>query len=1168
MLLRLYDFFKTHTALRWLTLCGLTVVLAALVTRLSYKEDISDFLPLGTDGREALSIYQDISGANRLFVIFDNPGDEDKTVGAIDAFCEAVNKKDTAGWAKDMTATVDMEQIATVQQFVYDNIPYFLTDADYVRMDSLLALPGYVERQLEADREMLLFPSGGMVADNLGRDPLRLFTPVLETLQGQQKESHFEIYDGYIFTPDMKKAIVMISSPFGNAETEQNALLLRMLRQSIEQMQKQYPDVHAHVAGGPAIAVGNAAQIKQDSIIAVALSVVLILSLLLYSFRSPKNIFLIALSIGWGWLFALGGLALFHDSVSVIVIGLSSIILGIAVNYPLHLVAHVRHQPDMRSALKEIFMPLLVGNVTTVGAFLALVPLSSTALRDLGLFASLLLVGTILFVLVYLPHHVKVTAHVKEVKVLTRLAGIRLEDKRWVIVLATVLTAVFAWFSLRTEFDANMANINYMSDEQRQDMEYFQRLASPDSTVTTKTLYVVSSAKSIDEALTLNMQKQRQLDSITASGAASHDVVAHFLVPKAEQQRRLQNWKAFLARHREQLTTELDRATLHAGFAPEAFTDFHIAAFSDYDVQPFEYFKPLTSLIFAGNISISEAEGRYAVIDKLQVEEEALPKVKELFDGSFDVESMNSALANTLSDNFNYIGWACSLIVFFFLWFSFGRIELALLSFIPMAVSWLWILGIMALLGVKFNIVNIILATFIFGQGDDYTIFMTEGCQYEYARRRPLLASYKNSIILSALIMFIGIGTLIVARHPALHALAEVTIIGMSSVVLMAWLVPPLFFNWLVKSRGRYRKRPLTLSSLLRTWYCGMMWLTELTAGYALGFVLFVLTRSTERKRLFFHKVVTAIHRFDMRIFPTVRYVVDNPYGEDFSRPCMIVCNHQSMLDPMCLMAVSPRIIIMANRHSSYNPVIRLMFRWLEFYTIKAAGLTVTDKNDTAFVEDMTLFRSLIDRGYSIAVFAEGERNPESTVLRFHKGLFLAAEELDVDIVPMYLHGLNNVMPIHSFATHPSTVTVRIDRRIQRGSDLWQGDYNDTTRRVHQHYVEKYAALCREKETAAYFAQLVYERFLYKGADMQTTVRRNLKRYHAYTDIVDHDYTSETITVTCQGYGEDALLMALVHRDKKVVAVVRDEDTANILRHSAKGIVNNLDIEVKEETEQ
>ena len=121
-----------------------------------------------------------------------------------------------------------------------------------------------------------------------------------------------------------------------------------------------------------------------------------------------------------------------------------------------------------------------------------------------------------------------------------------------------------------------------------------------------------------------------------------------------------------------------------------------------------------------------------------------------------------------------------------------------------MAVSWLWILGIMALLGIQFNIINIILSTFIFGQGDDYTIFMTEGTVYEYTHRRPMLASYRRAIILSALIMFIGIGSLITARHPALHSLAEVTIVGMFSVVLMAFVIPPVVFYWFVRFRKTF----------------------------------------------------------------------------------------------------------------------------------------------------------------------------------------------------------------------------------------------------------------------------------------------------------------------------------------------------------------------------
>lgn len=785
----------SHKRMMWGSLSTVTLVLVVLVLNLSYKEDISDFLPLGDSEKEAMSVYQDMSGANRLFVLFDNPDDADLTVEAINRFTDCVNEKDTAGWCSDLTATFDLERISEVTDFVYENIPYFLTSADYERMDSMLSAPGFIDRQLTADREMLMFPSGNLLTENIGRDPLNLFTPVVSRLQRSQQRLRFEMYDGYIFTPDMSRAVVMLTSPFGNSETNMNSHLICLLEESIEEMNADFPMVQAHIVGGPQIAVGNASQIKYDSILAIAVSVVLIILLLIYSFRSFRNIFLIVLSISWGWLFALAGMSVMHDSVSMIVVGISSVILGIAVNYPLHLVAHLDHETNVRSALRDIVTPLVVGNVTTVGAFLALVPLQSTALRDLGLFASLLLVGTILFVLFYLPHFVR---PIQAPKLMRRLSSIQIESNKYLIVLVCILTTVFGYFSLSTEFDSNMANINYMTPQQRDDMAYFKKLlesASEDS----KTLYVVSSAETFDKALELSASRQPSIDSLVGSGLINHhEGVSQFLSSEAEQKNRIDAWHAFVLRHKD-LFASLSSAALTHNFSSGAFSDFDDILSDEYAPREFDYFSPLTKAVFSGNLSHDEKSLRCSVVDILNVNPENVEAVLSRLPSTFDISSLNSALANSLSDDFNYIGWACSLIVFLFLWFSFRRIELAIISFIPMAISWVWILGIMSLFGIKFNIVNIILATFIFGQGDDYTIFMTEGCISEYIHKKPVLASYKNSIILSALIMFIGIGTLILAQHPALRSLAEVTIVGMFCVVFMAYLIPPLLFKCLMK---------------------------------------------------------------------------------------------------------------------------------------------------------------------------------------------------------------------------------------------------------------------------------------------------------------------------------------------------------------------------------
>jgi len=816
----IFDFFSTHRKIRGGSLIVLSVIFISLLFSLRFSEDISDFLPLGTKEREQMSIYQNISGANKLFLLFSNPGDADYTVDAIESFIEYIKENDSDHLCESLLGQIDMESVANVSTFVYENIPLFLIDKDYERIDSLLSVPNYINSALEKDKQVLMFPSSSLVSNSITYDPLDFFSPVMDRLLSSYSQLGFELYDNYIFTPDMSRAVVILDSPFGSSETEKNSELLRFLEKAYKESLCEYPNVSMDIIGGPAIAVGNSSRIKKDSIIAISFSIVLIIILLFYSFNSLKNILLIFLTVGWGLLFALGGMAIFRDNVSIIVIGISSVILGIAINYPLHLISHIAHQPDRRQALNDIVSPLVIGNITTVGAFMALIPLKSTALRDLGLFASLLLIGTIVFVLLYLPHYILIHGDNKRnTRLLNHIAEFSPENKSWLILCTVIITIILLIFSFHTEFDSNMSHINYMTESQTRDMLYFEDLLTKDESHSAQTLFVFGKGDTYADALSNIERVVEPVEELSSIGLIKkQNEVLSFLVSKEELARRSGLWTSFTERNYSYITTSLKDEAAKAGFSAEAFSHFtslmtNSPSLSTYDI---DYFEPLTKTVFKQSLTMSE-DGRMAyVVCPVNVESSKVDDVKQVIgDNCFEVAEINRAMTSSLSDNFNYIGLACSLIVFFFLWFSFGRIELAIISFLPMAISWVWILGLMALLGIKFNIVNIILATFIFGQGDDYTIFMTEGCQYEYSRRLPILKSYKCSIIQSAAIMFVGIGTLIVAKHPAMRSLAEVTIIGMFSVVLMAYLIPPLLFKWMTTKKSTPLLYPYTIKSLL-----------------------------------------------------------------------------------------------------------------------------------------------------------------------------------------------------------------------------------------------------------------------------------------------------------------------------------------------------------------
>ena len=1153
IILKIYAYLKNRKKIGIISFLLITFLLIGLVLRLDYKEDISDFMPLNSNHQNGLKVYQEISGANKIFVIFQyhkaqKPNPEEM-VSAIEHFADEIEKRDSNGIAKKMTTQIDMEKMAEITNFVYSNIPYFLTSADYKRIDSLLTTPNYVAHQLQADKQMLMFPAGNLLSENIRRDPLNLFTPIVAKLQQVQEGINYELYDGYIFSPDMKRAIVIIDSPFGASETERNAQLITLLKISAESIVTTFPNIETHITGGPVIAVGNASQIKSDSILSVTLAIILILCLLFLSFRNIRNLLLIALSVGWGWLFAMGSLALVHDNVSIIVIGISSVILGIAVNYPLHFIAHLSHTTSIRTALKEISVPLIIGNITTVGAFLTLIPLHSIALRDLGLFSSFLLIGTILFVLIYLPHVVKPSSYAT-CSFINKMGTSSFENKHWLVPIILVLTIIFGYFSLHTKFDADMSHLNYITNEQKADIAYFQHIMQRDSN--SEKVYVVSTDTSIDSTLDKSQRLQSRFhELIKAKLINSHLSCTQFLCSQTEQEQRLYLWHDFINRHSETICRALTEYSVKEGFIPGSFNDFLSILDKHYHKRPISDFDLLAHSVFTGYLSIDSIGNKYNVIDILDVHPQYISTVEQTLNSSniysFDVKSMNSAIANHLSSDFNYIGWACGLLVFFFLWFSFGSIELAMLSFLPMAFSWIWILGIMSILGIQFNIVNVILATFIFGQGDDYTIFITEGSCYEYAYRQKILNSYKNSIIISALIMFIGIGSLILAKHPALHSLAEVTIIGMFSVVLMAYIFPPLIYGWLVRIKGQYRRRPLSLYPLLLMLTSTTVFFLQLLTVHIIGFVLFVLFHPTERSKSFFHRYVHHLFRFDIKHIPSVRFHFKNLTNENFCIPSLLISNHQSMLDAAIFMAISPKILLIANENASLNWVIKKVFEWLDFITISEE-----------YPINLELLKIYQAKGYSFVIFPEGERNATSSILRFHKGAFYIAEQLGLDIIPVLLHGLNEILPRNSMAVFSGTITVKVNNRIKSSDISWGKGYLERTKKFHRYYVEEYHALTAFIENAQYFSRLVKDRYLYKGVDVTRTVSKNLSRYDNYSQWIDKPIETGHVIVLNNGFGEFTLLYALVHPNVMVVAVEADEAVATLAQYSAIGLVGNV----------
>lgn len=1144
--LHIYDFLCERKRLCYGMLCLIVLVLVGMVSTLRYNEDIYDFLPMDEKQQKAVSLYQDITGGQRIVTMINmkdgKEANTDRLAEAVDTFVNILKSHNGIKHIKNVTAQVDYEKIAGITDFAYQNIPFMLQDADYKRMEEILASKDSITKHLEQDVQQMMMPSTGVLATNVSNDPLSLFSPIMQRMQTRQASLPFEMENGYIFSSDKKYAIVLLTSRYGSMESANNTLLVNYVDSVSQQTMKALPDVEVANTGSPVIAVDNASQIKADSRLAICISMVLILALLIFSFRSGKHLLLIGVSILFGWLFAMAFVAVLRSNVSLIVLGIGSIIIGIAVNYPLHFIAHISHGGNIREVLKDMVSPLLIGNITTVGAFASLIPLDAPALRDLGLFAAFMLIGTILFVLIFLPHMVKPSVHQgKERLLFGKLSSISPKKNGWMFAAIVVLTIVFGYYSLGTSFDTNMHNINYLTPTQDRLMSDLHISAGMKDSAN---VYVVAEGDSWDKALQERSKLTPLLDSLkTKSEIVSYSDVTSFICSQEAQKQRLKKWEDFWKTHRQETLALLQTNAPQYGFSDDAFIGFREIVSQKYNIHPFEYFEPLVTALFTQ--SFSKSTGRCAVVDVVSATGGNVGQVEKIVNDtsknasfSFDFVGMNSAVANALSDNFNYIGFACSFIVFVFLWFSFGRLELSLLAFLPMAVGWLWILGIMNLLDMRFNIVNVILATFIFGQGDDYTIFMTDGLINEYAYRKKLLPSYKNSILISALIMFIGMGSLIVAKHPALHSLAEVTIVGMLSVVAMAWVIPPLIFNWLTKTEGRTRKIPVTLGKLWRTTYCVLGYFFEITIGCLLGLTIRLLPVKRETAQQWLHRVVYRIMRFNLRHIGGIKFSIHNPNDERFERGGIIICNHQSILDPILMLALSPHVLILVSDKVWNNPVVHTLFKLIDFIRL--------NQDIDELKEEM---KEAIEKGYNLVIFPEGKRNV-SHIMRFHKGAFLMAQGLNADILPVYIHGVGKVMPKDSGFSMRGAIDIVVGKRFEATELSKLGETSqDLARCFCKDHRIRYDALCRQLETPHYFHDYVINKYIYKGLELERETRRLLRENNDFSAEVDGDISAESSSkeITMDDHGQFALMFALVHPKMDIHAYTTDPDTLALM---------------------
>ena len=500
---------------------------------------------------------------------------------------------------------------------------------------------------------------------------------------------------------------------------------------------------------------------------------------------------------------------------SLLALGIGGAVLGVALSYVLHVMTHHQYVSDPVQLLRDQVKPVLLGCITTIGSFSGLLFIQTDLLRDFGLFAAFAILGTTLFSLIYLPHLLRPAQHAFP-HFIERINAYPFDRKKPLIAVIVVLTVigVGAWCVGGTHFDADMHNLGYDNPM----VEHSENLLSTKTYTGDKTKYFASQGQTMEEALHHFGVLRHKLDSLQRLGLVkSYTPTDELLVSLDRQQQRIDAWHHYWTESRLATVRQLIAATAPAAdLRPEAFETFFEAAQGDYEADAL-YKANLIPEGYLSTLMEQSYDGTWLCFTSVRCQNDSVRSSDSDYMRICDAVSSDPHLlvldtyyytTDTLlqmSSDFDRLQWLSMAFVLLVLWLSFRfNVKHTLLGFMPILLSWLIVLGAMNIFGQQFNLISIIISTFIFGIGVDYSIFIMHGLTSQrsenhstFNTQHSTLNYHKTAILLSAVTLLVTVGSMLLAVHPAIRSVGFSTLVGLLSAIILSYVVQPAVYRWL-----------------------------------------------------------------------------------------------------------------------------------------------------------------------------------------------------------------------------------------------------------------------------------------------------------------------------------------------------------------------------------
>lgn len=169
----------------------------------------------------------------------------------------------------------------------------------------------------------------------------------------------------------------------------------------------------------------------------------------------------------------------------------------------------------------------------------------------------------------------------------------------------------------------------------------------------------------------------------------------------------------------------------------------------------------------------------------------------------------------------------------------------------------------------------------------------------------------------------------------------------------------------------------------------------------------------------------------------------------DASKPHVYAVNHASALDIPALYAYLPfQFRILHKKELLSYPIVG-------WHLKRSKQVCVDQKNPSRSIGQIKSALRTLKAGMPLVIFPEGGRTPDGRVQPFLPGAFFLAIKAEIDIVPIALRGMYELLPMNTYHIKPCQLEMRIGKPISTAG-LKMKDMDQLSARVQRAVEEMY----------------------------------------------------------------------------------------------------------------